>query len=160
MTVPSGDPLPTLDPSRVFYDRDAERAVLKELLASPRAELVILYGRRGVGKSALLEQTLVGAGVRHVYYRATRRTLPLQLAALTDATREAYPGTFLGQAFASVPVFLDFLAHLAGERQAAGDPEPVAVVLDELPYLADVEPGLLTVLQHWWDANKRRPNLN
>ena len=83
----------------------------------------------------------------------------VKLAALTDATREAYPGTFLGQAFASVSVFLDFLAHLAGERQAAGDPEPVAVVLDELPYLADVEPGLLTVLQHWWDANKRRPNL-
>jgi AAA+ ATPase superfamily predicted ATPase len=35
----------------------------------------------------------------------------------------------------------------------------VAVVLDELPYLADAELGLLTVLQHWWDAHKRRPNL-
>jgi AAA+ ATPase superfamily predicted ATPase len=159
MSTPSSDSISAVDPQEPFYDRDAERAVLRDLLTSPRAELVILYGRRGVGKSALLEQTLTDAGIRHVYYRATRRTLPLQLAALTDATREAYPGTFLGQAFASVSVFLDFLAHLAGERQAANDPEPVAVVLDELPYLADVEPGLLTVLQHWWDANKRRPNL-
>jgi AAA+ ATPase superfamily predicted ATPase len=73
--------------------------------------------------------------------------------------REAYPGSFLGQPFASVSVFLDFLAHLAGERATADHPEPVAVVLDEIPYLADADPGLLTVLQHWWDANKRRPNL-
>jgi AAA+ ATPase superfamily predicted ATPase len=99
------------------------------------------------------------AGFRHIFYRATRRTLPLQLAALTDATREAYPEVFLGQPFASVPIFLEFLAHLAGERQGAGNAEPVAVVVDELPYLADVDPGLLTTIQHWWDANRRRSNL-
>ena len=74
-----------------FYDRAAERAVLRDLLASSRAELLILYGRRGVGKSALLEQALGEGGIRHVFYRATRRTLPLQLAALTEAVREAYP---------------------------------------------------------------------
>jgi AAA+ ATPase superfamily predicted ATPase len=35
----------------------------------------------------------------------------------------------------------------------------VIAVLDEVPYLADVDPGLLTGLQHWWDDNKHRPNL-
>jgi AAA+ ATPase superfamily predicted ATPase len=72
----STDPMRAGDAPGPFYDRDAERAVLRDLLASPRAELVIVYGRRGVGKSALLEETLTAAGVRHVYYRATRRTLP------------------------------------------------------------------------------------
>jgi AAA+ ATPase superfamily predicted ATPase len=142
-----------------FYDRLAERAVLRELLNSPRSELVILYGRRGVGKSALLVAALTEAARAPIYYRATRRTLPLQLAALTEAVREAHPNAFLGQPFASVSVFLEFLAHLAGERQAAGSPEPVVAVIDELPYLADADPGLLTTLQHWWDDQKRRPNL-
>jgi uncharacterized protein len=159
MTTSPGGSAQMGDTPGPFYDRDAERGVLRDLLASPRAELVIVYGRRGVGKSALLEQTLTEAGIQHVYYRATRRTLPLQLTALTEATRSAYPSAFLGQSFASVSVFLDFPAHLARERQDADDPEPVAVVLDELPYLADADPGLLTVLQHWWDAHKRRPNL-
>jgi len=121
--------------------------------------LIILYGRRGVGKSALLDQALRGAGFPYIFYRATRRTLPLQLGALTEAAQEAYPGAFLGQPFGSISVFLDFLVHQAAEREAAGSPVPVAVVVDELPYLADVDAGLLTTLQHWWDANKRRPNL-
>ncbi len=142
-----------------FYDREQERAMLGGVLSSPRSELIIVYGRRGVGKSALLEQALQEAAFPYIFYRATRRTLPLQLAALTGAAREAYPETFLGQPFASVPVFLDFLVHQAAEREAVGNPVPVVVVIDELPYLADVDAGLLTTLQHWWDANKRRPNL-
>lgn len=157
--VATPQPAETGGSSAPFYDRSRERQVLREFLSSPRAELVIVYGRRGVGKSALLQQSLEEAGFRHIFYRATRRTLPLQLAALTDATREAYPEVFLGQPFASVPIFLEFLAHLAGERQSAGNAEPVAVVVDELPYLVDVDPGLLTTIQHWWDANRRRSNL-
>lgn len=142
-----------------FYDRVQERGVLGTALASARSELIIVYGRRGVGKSALLEQALREANLPYIFYRATRRTLPLQLEALTEAAQEAYPEAFLGQPFASLAVFLDFLVHQAAEREAAGDSTPVAVVIDELPYLADVEAGLLTTLQHWWDAHKRRPNL-
>jgi AAA+ ATPase superfamily predicted ATPase len=113
-------PTETDGTSAPFYDRSGERQVLREVLSSPQAELVILYGRRGVGKSALLQQSLEEAGFRHIFYRATRRTLPLQLAALTDATREAYPEVFLGQPFASVPIFLEFLAHLSGCAERNG----------------------------------------
>lgn len=132
--------------------------MLRSVLQSPRAELIIVYGRRGVGKSALLEHALAGSGIPYIFYRATRRTLRLQLDALTDATREAFPDAFLPQPFASVAVFLEYLTHLSGLR--ADGSAALAVVIDELPYLADVEPGLLTTLQHWWDASKRRsPNL-
>ena len=47
------------------------------------------------------------------------------------------------------------MAHLAGTQPT----EPIIAILDELPYLADVDPGLLTTLQHWWDAHKRLPNI-
>lgn len=142
-----------------FYNREKERRVLRDIVHSPRSELIIIYGRRGVGKSALLEHTLAETGIPYIFYRATRRTLPLQLAALTDAVREAYPKAFIAQPFASVSVFLEFLIHRAEEQKSGGDAAPVVAVIDELPYLADVEPGLLTTLQHWWDAHKRRRNL-
>jgi len=82
-------------------------------------------------------------------------TLPLQLETLTAMARDAYPSAFLAQPFASMETFLAWLAHLA-QGQAE---QPVVVILDELPYLADVDRGFLTVLQHWWDQQKRLPNL-
>lgn len=136
-----------------FYNRVRELDVLEGARRSSRAELLILYGRRGVGKSALLAHAF--ADTRHIFYRATRRTLSLQLDTLTAMVREAYPDEFIPQPFASFEVFLAFLAHLAEARPA----EPVVAILDELPYLADVDAGLLTTLQHWWDAHKRLPNL-
>jgi len=83
----------------------------------------------------------------------------MQLAALTEAFRGTFPDVFLPQSFASTTVFLESIAHEAELRLARGNADPVCVVIDELPYLADVDPGLLTVLQHFWDDNKRRPNL-
>lgn len=142
-----------------FYNRRRERRSLEQAIQSSRAELIILYGRRGVGKSALLRQVLEGTQGSYLYYRAVRRTMPLQLEALTDAFRSAFPSVFLPQTFASTSVFLDSLSYEAQRREQAGDPAPVCVVIDELPYLADVDPGFLTALQHWWDDNKRRPNL-
>jgi AAA+ ATPase superfamily predicted ATPase len=136
-----------------FYNRVRELEALVTARHSGRAELLILYGRRGVGKSALLAHAFADA--RHIFYRATRRTLPLQLDNLTAMVREAYPDEFVPQPFASIEVFLAFLVHLAESRPA----EPIIAILDELPYLADVDPGLLTTLQHWWDAHKRLPNL-
>jgi hypothetical protein len=44
-------------------------------------------------------------------------------------------------------------------RQKQGNTASVCVVIDELPYLADGELGLLTTLQHGWDDHKHRPNL-
>ncbi len=126
---------------------------------SKQSELFILYGRRGVGKSALLRQVLNSEGIPFLYYRAVRRTLPLQLAALTESFRATFPDVFLPQPFASTSFFLEALVYEAEARQQKGNKTPVCVVIDELPYLADVDAGLLTVLQHFWDDNNRRPNL-
>jgi AAA+ ATPase superfamily predicted ATPase len=136
-----------------FYNRQRELQTIQEACESCSAEQVIVYGRRGVGKSALLATALNGR--RHIYFRAMRRTLPLQLAALTDAAHLAYPDTFLPGPFARVDDFLELLSRLAETRPD----EPVIAVIDELPYLEEAEPGVLTALQHWWDRSKHLPNL-
>ena len=146
-------------PVAPFYNRVRELRSLEQAIRSTKSELIILYGRRGVGKSALLRATLEAEGVSFLYYRAVRRTLPLQLTALSESFRQAFPAVFLPQSFASTSVFLEALTYAAEEREKRGDSAPVCAVIDELPYLADVDAGLLTVLQHWWDDNKRRPNL-
>jgi hypothetical protein len=83
----------------------------------------------------------------------------LQLESLTATVKEAFPDEYLGGGLSSLDEFLDFLAELASRREKKKNKEPVIAILDELPYLVDVDQGLLTTLQHWWDDNKRRPNL-
>lgn len=141
---------------RPFLNRWRELRLIDDTLRSPQAELVILYGRRGVGKSALVQHALAQQeeDYRAIYYRATRRTLPLQLAALRDAVAQAYPEAYIPPAFLTIESFLQYLAHLAQEQT-----RPVILVIDELPYLVEADPSLLSVLQHWWDEHKTNARL-
>ena len=52
-----------------FVGRQVELTAIERFLRSRRAELVIVYGRRGVGKSTLLREAL--SGRRHWYFQAT-----------------------------------------------------------------------------------------
>lgn len=128
-----------------FYNRDRERAAIEQRLSSSRAELVIVYGRRGSGKSELLLRAI---GDRHaVYYQATAEVLAHQLVDLRDAVQQVAGengifGSFttLGEALAAIGAF----AHTISDQA-------FVLVIDEFPYLADVDRGTETVFQRWWD---------
>ncbi len=131
-----------------FVNREAELAAVERAFDSSRAELVIVYGRRGVGKSELLVRALEGHN--GLYYQATTEVMPQQLADLAAELQRAALGPMVGQ-FASSSDFFDALvtlAHLAPDR-------PFPVVIDEFPYLAEAERGFETILQRWWDRNHR-----
>lgn len=142
-----------------FFNRKKETATLKRIIESKRSELFIIYGRRGVGKSTLLQEALKKQSASSMYYRATRRTLAFQLSSLTEALRDAFPDEYLGGSLGSLDEFLSFVSSLSERRTKAKNKKPVIIILDELPYLSEVDPGLLTTIQHWWDDNKRRTNI-
>jgi len=139
----------------MFYNRSAELEVLRNAIGSSRGEMAIVYGRRGVGKTALLREAVRGAPGHVIFYRATRRTLSMQLDTITQAVRSAFPDDFIPQSFETTDVFLRFVAHKAAQAAPHGASEPIVLVIDELPYLAAEDPGFLTSLQHWWDDHKR-----
>ncbi|MCL5961157.1 MAG: hypothetical protein M1358_17935 [Chloroflexi bacterium] len=78
-----------------FLDRQKELAALERAWASDRAELVILYGRRRVGKSELLSRFLQDKP--HVFYVGTRKVERDLLAEFTEQiyrlTREDFCST-------------------------------------------------------------------
>src|SRR5438105_15570455 len=66
-----------------FLDREYELDWLDQGYSSGRPEFRILYGRRRVGKSALLDE--FARGKRHVLYQAVEGTPADQLRDLTAA---------------------------------------------------------------------------
>ena len=138
-----------LDYIVMFVGRSAELARLREELAAPRPSLLVVYGRRRVGKSTLLREAT--QAVPHVLYQATRVTAALNLDALkAEIARALGPDDLLG----GLSDWLGVLTYLA--RAAEARPGLV-VVLDEFPYLAEAEPALPSILQKFWDGGAAIP---
>lgn len=133
----------------MFHNRTNELQDLRGFISSRRSELVIIYGRRGVGKTALVREAI--RDQHHLIYQATTQTLPLQMVDMTAALRSFAPHSVLPGVLPGVRAFLDALAQLAGAQ-----PErPVIVVIDELPYLAGADPAVPSEIQRWWDEIRR-----
>lgn len=137
-----------------FIDRHLERSALADAWASSRPELVVVHGRRRVGKSELLSRWAAGKPI--VYFVAAQQLERDQLADLGRALRP-----LLMRSRGTGPVRLNLVdwdgALDAVAAAAAG--RRVGLVLDEFPYLVDANPALPSLLQRWWDRSGSKSNI-
>jgi len=135
----------------VFVNRQAELQLLEQRYASNQAELLVLYGRRRVGKTELLTQFCQGK--RHIFFVADLDTEPVLRAGFSAAVNA---GLFGPEAAAAVyPSWEDILLLLARHAQT----ERLVVALDEFTYLAAAHPPLASILQRLWDSHLRHGQL-
>jgi len=120
-----------------FVNRTTELGRLESLYESDEAELAILYGRRRLGKTALVKRSLDGYDDA-VVYQAKQKTSALQLEQFIDAAETSFPG--IERIREDWEAVLSYLAE-----------EDAIVVLDEFPYLVEQEESLPSVLQAMFD---------
>ncbi len=134
-----------------FIGRARELAVLHELAASKKAELFVLYGRRRVGKTELLQRLCEEH--RSVYFLAAQVRDKDNLRAFQAAMQEG-----LGDPLIENVQFPDWAAALAYAAERTGD-ERLVIVLDEFPYLCEGNKGLPSLIQRFWDQRGKRSRL-
>lgn len=131
---------------RRFIDRHIERATLDEAWKSGKPELVVLHGRRRVGKSVLLGRFATRKPI--AYYVAAQQLERDQLADLGRALGPLSTGFRGGRpprlAFTDWDELLAVVADAAASRR-------IGLILDEFPYLVDANPALPSLIQRWWD---------
>lgn len=99
-----------------------------------------MYGRRRIGKTALLVHWL-GAGKKEgVYWVAHRSTSAALLAKFSQALAPLLGTRDPAFSFSSWEAALAQIATIAKRK-------PITVVIDELPYLLESDPSFSTVLQ-------------
>lgn len=122
-------------------DRTCEIEHLQELAASPPA-LVILRGRRRIGKTFLLRVAFTGDRV--VHFQAEEQPPALQIEAFARECRRLLPG--------APPLrfgtWSDALQFVGDQALQTG---PVVVALDEFQYLAASDSALVSIIQRFWD---------
>lgn len=128
-----------------LIDRERERALLLEARRDPPS-LVVLIGRRRVGKSFLLASVL--GGRRVVSFQAEEQDERGQLELLAREVARVLPG----QPPLQLSDWTDALAFLEREALERG---PLVVVLDEFQYLCAAQPALPSTIQRAWDRWQR-----
>ena len=91
-----------------IVDREPELASLAEAALRARGQLALVWGRRRVGKTFLLQA--FSQSRRTVSYTATQQSAPVELAAFTEAVRTVLGSDGLpsGYAFPDWSAALDF----------------------------------------------------
>ena len=127
----------------MFVGRKKELSFLEERYTSDHAELIVLYGRRRIGKTELLRQFVQDKPA--VFYACTECTDTEQLARFSK--RMLATGMPAGQ---YINAFSDWETAFRSltELPAAGKK---LLIIDEFPYMVQGNTSIPSVLQNLWD---------
>ncbi len=133
----------------MFINRQSELDQFNQLYRSKRAELLILYGRRRVGKTELLR--VFCQDKPYIYFIATLSSDSDQLAAFSQQI-----WNFLHPEGSQAPLFASWEDAF---RALANLPWRPVVVLDEFTYLISGNKAIPSILQKVWDEQLKDANL-
>lgn len=130
-----------------FVDRIGETARLRDALSREKSSLVVVYGRRRLGKSTLIKRVLSD---RDVYF-------------IADRSEGQHQRTLLAKVIAQVFSDFDKLTYPDWESMFRAvnyrADKRFTLCLDEFPYLVEQSPELPSVLQKIVDEKHLKYNL-
>ncbi|MCX5977107.1 MAG: ATP-binding protein [Coprothermobacterota bacterium] len=132
----------------MFVGRTQELKAMRHLHQRGQPELLILYGKRRVGKTALIRE-FIGHSPQAMYFLAQRRTERETLRALARATGELWEDPLLEKT--GYPSWPDFFDRIHRQYQIRPWETPWILAIDEFPYLAESSPGVSSFFQAGWD---------
>ena len=137
----------------IFVNRKSEIEQLNGLYKLRDAQFITLYGRRRIGKTALLQHWTESVIKKDCLYLMARRSSSHLLLMEFSATLGRFMG--LGDTGISFPDWDHFFLQIGkiAERKR------VVVVIDEFPYLVESVPEIAGILQRAWDLELKRTKL-
>lgn len=135
----------------MFVGREKELASLAQHYQTDKFQFAVIYGRRRIGKTALINEFLKDK--KAIFFTAIEENAEDNLARLSRAIRHFIdPNTIDDSPFASFETALAEVAQLAQK-------ERVVLVIDEYPYLAQAYPAISSMLQYYIDHQYSKTNL-
>ena len=134
----------------MFIGRDKELDALDRLYHSGRFEFVVIYGRRRVGKTALINHFIDGKNA--IYFMGVESNEKQNLENFSESIIEFSSGIHAETSFASYQAALEYVFKLA-------ENERVILTIDEYPYVVRASKSLASTLQMLIDKYKDHSKL-
>src|SRR3989338_3829008 len=133
-----------------FIGRKKELAFLEQLYQEQKAQLVIFYGRRRVGKTELIRQFIKDKP--HIFYLADERD---DVSNLTELKK--IMARYLGNPLLEKANILEWVELF--EAFSKENKEKVIIVVDEFPYLIKSNSAIPSLFQKSWDLYLAKKNI-
>ena len=129
----------------MFIGREAELKFLEDKYQEDRGQLIVLYGRRRVGKTETLREFCKDKP--HVFYSCTQSTDKVQLVKFSQLMlKENIPARNYITEFADwEKAFHSILDLPYGDRKKL-------IVIDEFPYMCKGNDSIPSILQNLWES--------
>ena len=128
-----------------FIGRKKELEILSERFENNKAEFLIIYGRRRIGKTELIKN-LISKQHPGIILIGREESKKLQLERYSRILADHFNDELLKkQGFADWDAFFEYIYQQAKEQR-------FILALDEFPYLIKDEKALPSILQDYWDS--------
>lgn len=126
----------------MFLGREKELNTLIKLYNSNKFEFAVIYGRRRVGKTALLNEFTKDKDT--IFFTGVESNSKQNLNNFSSSIMEFSTGKIANSSFASFQVALEYVFDLARTKR-------IILVMDEYPYVARASKSLASTLQYLVD---------
>lgn len=136
----------------MFIGREKELKFLRDKYAEKKGQLIVLYGRRRIGKTETLREFCKHKP--HIFYSCTQSTDQIQLAKFSkQILREDIPSRQYISEFSDWEKAFHAILELPyGEKKKL-------IVIDEFPYMCKGNKSIPSILQNLWDAELKERNV-
>lgn len=129
----------------MFIGREQELRSLNKLYNTDKFEFAVIYGRRRVGKTALISEFTKNKDT--IFFTGVETNAKQNLDNFSRCIMEYNTGFYIESSFASFQAALEYVFGLAKEKR-------LVLVIDEYPYVARASKSLASTLQLLIDKNK------
>lgn len=135
----------------MFIGRKEELAFLEERYQQEGSQLVVLYGRRRVGKTETLRQFC--RDKEHVFFSCTESPDEQQLTSFSERIlQKGIPAASYIQRFSDWEKALGSITELPGKGKKL-------LIIDEFPYMVKGNRSIPSILQNLWDSRLKDENV-
>lgn len=134
----------------MFIGRERELAALQEFYDKDGIGMTVIYGRRRIGKSTLITEFVKDK--KTIFYTATKVGKERNRELFAQQVVSALMPEMVDVRFRTVEAIFDFIhQNIHGEK--------IILVIDELPYWAEKDEALLSILQKYIDTTWSEQNI-
>lgn len=134
----------------MFIGRERELASLKDFYDKAGIGMTVIYGRRRIGKSTLIAEFVKDK--RTIFYTATKIGKNRNLELFSKQVLDVLMPGMEDISFNTTEAVFDFIDKNIGN-------DKLILVIDELPYWAEKDEALLSILQKYIDTIWKNKNL-